>query len=319
MEIATKNLQSDENIRRMAAAARPGVGVAKIQELTEGLCNVAYDISWEDGTNSILKVASPDRSHNTSNEVSLMKAEVRAMKIVKERSTVPVAEVLYYDTSHTLCDGDYFFMEKLPGENLMYLNDSLPVNVRDGLQEELGKIAAELSRVQHDTFGFLGEDEGYDSLYPFVRRLLANLISDAKRREIDICYDGETLLEGLERDKSCFELVEKPSLVHWDMWIGNVFVKDRHVSGIIDWERAMWGEPFMDDRFRAHNRETAFLRGYGQITFSAEEMTRLRWYDVILYLTMMIEVFYREFDNLGQYEWAKEQLQSVVETLQLGN
>ena len=64
MGIATKNLQSEENIKRMAAAARPGVNVTGIKELTEGLCNVAYDISWEDGTSSILKIASSDRSHN---------------------------------------------------------------------------------------------------------------------------------------------------------------------------------------------------------------------------------------------------------------
>lgn len=313
MGIATKNLQSEENIKRMAAAARPGVNVTKIRELTEGLCNVAYDISWEDGASSILKIASSDRSHNTSNEVALMKAEVKAMKIVKENCSFPVADVLYYDTSRTLCDGDYFFMEKLPGENLMYLNEAMPATVQDSLQEELGQIAAELARVNHNTFGFLGEDNGYDSLYPFVRRLLTNLISDAGRREIDICYDGDELLAKLEQDKSCFDLVKEASLVHWDMWIGNVFVKDQHVSGIIDWERAMWGEPFMDDRFRAHNRNEAFLSGYGQSSFSKEEKVRLRWYDVILYLTMMIEVFYREFDDMGQYDWAKAQLLKVME------
>ena len=27
------------------------------------------------------------------------------------------------------------------------------------------------------------------------------------------------------------------------MWEGNIFVKDGEISGIIDWERAMWGEP----------------------------------------------------------------------------
>ena len=133
MGIATKNLQSEENIKRMAAAARPGVNVTGIKELTEGLCNVAYDISWEDGTSSILKIASSDRSHNTSNEVALMKAEVKAMKIVKENCSFPVAQVLYYDTSRRLCDGDYFFMEKLPGENLMYIHDSLPAVVQDRL------------------------------------------------------------------------------------------------------------------------------------------------------------------------------------------
>lgn len=48
--------------------------------------------------------------------------------------------------------------------------------------------------------------------------------------------------------------------VHWDMWEGNIFIKDGHISGIIDWERALWGEAFMDDRFREHNRTQEFLK-----------------------------------------------------------
>jgi hypothetical protein len=98
------------------------------------------------------------------------------------------------------------------------------------------------------------------------------------------------------------------------MWEGNVFVKDGHVSGTIDWERALWGEPFMDDRFRMHNRVKDFLLGFGQTSFSAEELKRLRWYDIILYLTMMIEVFYREFEDQGQYFWAKEMLEKAYES-----
>ena len=96
------------------------------------------------------------------------------------------------------------------------------------------------------------------------------------------------------------------------MWEGNVFVKDGRVSGIIDWERAMWGEPFMDDRFRMHNRDKYFLEGFGQTSFTENEIKRLRWYDIILYLTMMIEVFYREFEDKGQYFWAREMLEKVV-------
>ena len=128
----------------------------------------------------------------------------------------------------------------------------------------------------------------------------------------DILYDGQTLLDQLEKDKGAFEEVKKASLVHWDMWEGNVFVKDGRVSGIIDWERAMWGEPFMDDRFRMHNRDKNFLEGFGQTSFTENELKRLRWYDIILYLTMMIEVFYREFEDKGQYFWAREMLEKVV-------
>ena len=95
------------------------------------------------------------------------------------------------------------------------------------------------------------------------------------------------------------------------LWKNSPGIVNGSKSGIIDWERALWGEPFMDDRFRMHNRGKDFLLGFGQTSFSAEELKRLRWYDIILYTTMMIEVFYREFEDQGQYFWAKEMLEKT--------
>ena len=46
--------------------------------------------------------------------------------------------------------------------------------------------------------------------------------------------------------------------------------------------------------------------------FTESELKRLRWYDIILYMTMMVEVFYREFEDKGQYIWAKEQFLRVL-------
>ncbi len=169
-----------------------------------------------------------------------------------------------------------------------------------------------MSKVKNPQFGFLGDDKRYDSLFSFVKQMLENLISDAKNKDIDILYDEKTFINQLEKDKSSFNLVQDATLVHWDMWEGNVFVKDGHVSGIIDWERALWGEPFMDDRFRMHNRGKQFLEGFGKTSFSEDELKRLRWYDVILYLTMMIEVYYREFEDKGQYFWAREMLEKCI-------
>lgn len=113
----TKNRQSRETIFKMAKQAFPDKKVAEIKELTEGMCNVAYDIAFEDGSESILKIAAKDRRGNTSNEVNLMQAEINAMKLVAENCSFKVADVQYYDTSNTVCDGSYFFMEKLKGEN----------------------------------------------------------------------------------------------------------------------------------------------------------------------------------------------------------
>ncbi len=309
----TKNKQSIEKIKEMAKVAFPNKSVVKAKELTEGMCNVTYHIVFDDASESILKISAEDTTGNTSNEINLMKAEVSAMGLVSEKCSFKVADIQYYDCSKTVCSGDYFFMEKLPGDNYAFIKDKLPEDVKAVLDSEIGKISKELTTITNKEFGFLGDDKRYDSLFEFVKTMLTNLISDAQKKSIDIGCDADRLVEQFDGEKNIFDSVELASLVHWDMWEGNVFVKNNHVSGIIDWERALWGEPFMDDRFRKHNRNECFLDGFGIASFSEDEWRRLRWYDIILYLTMMIEVFYREYEDKGQYQWAKEMLLSVVE------
>lgn len=308
----TKNRQSKETIILMAKRAFPDKQITDIKELTEGMCNVTYDITFSDGSESILKISAKDRSGNTSNEINLMQAEVSAMKLVADNCSFKVAELQYYDTGNTICDGNYFFMEKLPGNNLFLIKEHLSNETIADIDMEIGHISKELSTVQNSSFGFLGEDTRYPSLFDFVKQMLENLLSDAERRNIDILYDKHFFIKQLQDDKSVFEKVQTASLVHWDMWDGNVFVKDGHVSGIIDWERALWGEPFMDACFRMHSKRKHFLEGFGQTSFSPDEQKRIFWYDIILYLTMMIEVFYREFEDKGQYFWAKEMLEKCI-------
>ena len=102
----------------MAKMAFPDKQVEKIKELPEGMCNVTYEITFTDGSESILKIAAKDRSGNTSNEINLMQAEIKAMKLVSENCSFKVANVQYYDNGNTICDGNYFFMEKIEGDNL---------------------------------------------------------------------------------------------------------------------------------------------------------------------------------------------------------
>ncbi len=309
----TKNRQSDETITQMAGKAFPEKKVTQIRELTEGMCNVTYHVVFDDGSESILKIAAANTAGNTSNEVNLMAAEVRAMRLVSGKCSCKVAEVQYYDCSRTVCSGDYFFMEKLPGENYAFLKDRLPESVIRELNREIGRISAELTAITNPRFGFLGDERRYDSLFEFVRTMLTNLLSDAGKKNVDLGCDAQRLIAELDSEKAYFDEVRSATLVHWDMWEGNIFVSRGHVSGIIDWERALWGEPFMDDRFRKHNRNDDFLEGFGLRALSESDLKRIRWYDVILYLTMMIEVFYRGFEDQGQYRWAKDMLLTVLQ------
>ena len=308
----TKNRQSDIVLNEMIRKAFPEKTAAIIRELTEGMCNVTYNITFTDGDECILKIAAKDRTGNTSNEINLMDAEVRAMKLVKEHCSFKVADVLVYDRSGTVCDGDYFFMEKLRGMNYSFIKEKLPEETNHRIARQIGEISGQLRTITNPQFGFLGDTQRFDHLSDFVYTMLKNLIADGQKKNVDWGCDVKQLTEELKNEKHIFDEVTFATLVHWDMWEGNVFVEGDHVSGIIDWERAMWGEAFMDDRFRSHNRNKDFLEGFGQQDFTESELRRLRWYDIILYMTMMVEVFYREFEDKGQYYWSKDRLLSVI-------
>lgn len=313
----TKNLQTQENLRRMTQKAFPGCDMVFAVELTEGMCNAAYRILLSDGRETIVKIA-PERQENLlANEVCMMAAEVRAMRLVAEQTRVPVAKVYAYDTSKTLCTGDYFFMEAMPGRSIYALGDALSEAERSELRVQQGQITRAVGEVHHSRFGFVGDEtRQFDHLYDFNRLLLDNVLCDAASKAVDIGVPAEMLLDALQRDRAIFDEVTVPQLIHWDMWEGNIFAKDGRISGVIDWERAMWSEPFGDDRFRRHTRMEAFLRGYGQTEFTRSEMRRILWYDVILYLTMMTEGRFRGYADDSQYRWTKPLFEASWRELQ---
>ncbi len=308
----TKCRQTKDSIIRMAEAAFPKRGIPQIEELTEGMCNVAYKLTYEDGFQTILKIASPIRSGFMTNECNLMDAEVKAMKRVAEGTDIKVAKVYAYDKSCSLCEGDYFFMECMEGVNWITVFDSLGEEVRQELRREVGSVQRQLSVITNDRFGLLGDDRNrFETMFEFTYFLINNVLEDAERRSVEIGVSTEKILEALKNDKVYFAEVKTPTLVHWDMWEGNVFIKDGKITGIIDWERAMWGEPYMDEPFRHHKRSKELLEGFGISELSAAEIRRIYWYDVLLYLTMMTEVTYREYNDEGQYNWAKSLFDEV--------
>lgn len=313
----TKNKQTKAVIRQMAAAALPDKKVEAITELTEGMCNAAYLVEFSDSSKSVLKIAPKNGNGLMSNEVNLMDAEVEAMRIVHENGGVKVAAVQYYDTSHEICDSSYFFMEALEGDSYFSVKESYTEEENRIVNYEIGQLEKKITSICGEYFGLLGdEDHQYNNLYEFIDQIISNVLSDAERKQVVIGVDADEILKCLQQDKELFAEVVQPVLVHWDMWEGNIFVKEKHVCGVIDWERALWGEAFMDDRFRRHTRNTDFLRGYGQERFSFKEKRRILWYDIYLYLTMMTEGAYRGYEDDGQYQWVKPLFEESWKELQ---
>ena len=72
------------------------------------------------------------------------------------------------------------------------MKDSMTQDQIDEISTEVGCIEKKLTQITNPQFGFLGDESRYDELYDFVKKMLTNLIYDAKARKIDIVYDGDT-------------------------------------------------------------------------------------------------------------------------------
>lgn len=315
----TKNHQSPETLRAMAAAAFPDKQLLEVKELTEGMFNAAYRMDFADGTAAVAKIAAGSAEGFLSNEVNLMAAEVAAMELLRKEGVPYVPRVYYSDFSRSLCSGPFFIMEMMPGSSLFALRDEMTKALRSSALFEAGQLQRRLTEVRGEGFGLLGDERRFAALYDMLVYMFTNLLGDAARISLDFGFAPQELWARLARDRAAFDAVTVPSLVHWDMWEGNIFVKEGRLSGVIDWERAMWADPFMDDRFRTRNHNPDFFAGFGQGEFTPEESRRIRWYDLFLNMTMMAENYYRQYEDMeDQLRWLAPQLKDAWAALERG-
>lgn len=310
----TKNNIDEQTILSLFHQAFPNQEIEKTEELTEGFFNVAYNITLTDGSEVILKIAPRGDMVIMTHEINIMFSEVDSMKMVTRETTVPVAEILYYDNSHTVCDSDYFFMKKLGGKSFNSCMESMTQEQKDKVTYQMGELTERLNRIKGKKFGYYGQpNKQGDNWFNVFKDMVQDTYRDAERKAIDIPVSMDQLLSLLDRDRDIFEQVKEPSFVHWDIWAGNVFIHEGKVTGIIDFERCLWADVLMEVGFRTCWNDKAFLRGYGIPELSPDQLKRAEWYDIYLFLIFCLECDYRLYDNRWAYEYGTKMLSEWAE------
>lgn len=324
MESKTKNRKSKEEIKEMVKRAFE-VDVSKdedaITEINEGWFNAIYDIKLSNGSKVILKIAPKKDVEVMQYEKNIMATEVSIMNLVGRNPKIPVPKIYFYDNKHDLCDSDYFFMEKINGENLHNLRNKLS-------PEELTKIDIQIGEIIREINSFTGSYFGYDGNLDLCAntwkeafiKIFNSILEDGRRKNVVYDYSYDEILSILFKHVDSLEEVTEPRLVHWDAWDLNFFVKDEKIVGIIDFERALWGDPLMEAQFRFLSFGMGInksMEGYGKTSFTNKELQRCFLYTLHLGLIMVTETFYRNYDtdevlNIGKQlmhlaiEWLKE-------------
>lgn len=294
----------------VGAAFGSHVKIIQSTELTGGYFNAAYDLLLSDGRATILKISPSDETDTLSYEHDIMATEVAAMQLMKSKGTVPVPEVYAYDNSRNLISSDFFFMEKIIGQPYNEIKEELSPQQRSCIEEELGRYSRIINEIQGDHFGLFNVSSKIKgtSWRETFQNLIGNLLDDARRLEAKMPIPIEKIEAEINSRIHVMDVVTEPRLVHWDLWDGNVFVREGSIVALIDWERALWGDHLMEYYFRYIEDSEHFCRGYGDSFDSPNECARKKLYDLYIDLIYFIECYSRKYDSQGHFQWAQDNL-----------
>jgi Ser/Thr protein kinase RdoA (MazF antagonist) len=302
-----------------------GVGCSVEAELTDGWFNAAYRVRLDDGRPAVVKIAPPPDAVVLRYERGIMATEVMVHRRMAALDGVPVPELLH-------AAPDFMALSVLPGTPWDKAADRLPADRQAALRRELGRIVARLHTLapEDGRYGYPAPEarlSGADWPTAFGAMVEA-MLEEAARWCTPLGVAPGEIRDLVAEGADALAEVTEPRLVHFDLWPGNVFVTDdgTAVTGLIDHERAFWGDPVAELVSLAFGGDTGpgsdLVAGYheagGTLDFGPPTLHRLALYRVYLGLILVVECGPRGYpaehadrvrDALGRWVAELEELQ----------
>lgn len=272
-----RDTQLQEVIRRHRPDADGPIAVERIRT---GKFNTSYFVHAGE-EDLVLRIAPAADEVFLFYERAMMRQEPQIHQILRERTSVPVAQIVAFDDSADLIPNDYMLMERLPGQPL---TDMLHVD-GDSVLRQMGEYLGEAHGLHAEEYGYLGahqpmqpEASWVDAFHAMWGKLIADIVDVGEYDQTE----ASVMLELLDRYLSLFDRPVAASLLHMDVWHQNILVDDTgQVTGVVDWDRGLWGDPEIEFAVLDYCgiSEPAFWEGYGhQRDESPEARVRQRFY-----------------------------------------
>jgi aminoglycoside phosphotransferase (APT) family kinase protein len=330
MESLTKRKVTQDEIQALAERAFRGVGVHSATELTDGWFNAVYDVVLADGREVVLKIAPPPETRTLAYEHDMMRGELEFFRRAAEVGAA-VPALLHADTTRTLIESDWLFMAKLGGETVADLTKTLTEEELGEVRRELGREVARLHTATADSFGY--PNPRSRSRQATWRGSFLAMVDDVLRDGVELGVElpWPRLAEVFAAHADALDAVTVPRLVHYDLWDNNAFVVEhegrRAIEGIIDGERAFYGDPLAEfvalDLGLELDHYPTLLEGYEEVAdwpLAADPgaRRRLALYKIYLGLIMFTEGPTRGFAGPAHQtylDWIGAIVQSELELL----
>ena len=232
----------------------------------------------------------------------------------------PLAGGTFNEVSRvTLADGRRLILKVPPPPDAPVLAYERGILRTEAVFYELAAPNPRLPAVTHAGFGhggapdFLLMTELPGQPWPAVTdrigdRQRRRLRGEADQYRVTLPLPTGVIRQRAARHEGVLDEVTTPVLVHFDLWDGNILVdldgEAPRIGGLIDAERAFWGDPLADFVSLALlgdvRQDEAFLAGYreagGPARLDASSRVRLALYRSYLYLIMLVEAAPRGYD-----------------------
>ncbi len=318
MTLLTKTPVTADQARAIAEA-HFGQALTAFEELSEGFYNAAYRLDLSGGAAFVLKAAPRDDVDVLTYERNILAAEVGALRLVRAKTDMPVPAVHVHDTSRALLPADFFIMDFVPGRSYFKLHGDLPPEAVRAVDMQIGRFQRQMNAITGESFGYFASGPRFARWAYCFDHMLRGVLADGRAAGVPLPMADEALLALARGHYGALDAITEPRLVHWDLWDGNVFIDPEscRITGILDFERALWGDPLMEVGFGGLIDKPHFLAGYGADLLALPGAAiRKTLYNLYLYLIMVIEPTYRHYEDDRQENWARGRLAETLAALQ---
>ncbi len=216
--------------------------IKSINKIPTGKFNTSFYLTMENGKVYVLRIA-PDRSTPVLfYERNMMLQEPEIHRVVKGKTSIPIAEVVHFEGNFDNVFGRPFIIfTALPGEPCY----ARPANMKK-IKYQLGKHLNELhTKCQKEQFGYVGPHrpmEPQSNWKDGFVTMWAKLLDDIHSIEMYSEKEIDEYKKLLEKYIKHFEYPHPASLCHMDIWTQNILTDGENITGIVDWDRSLYGD-----------------------------------------------------------------------------
>jgi aminoglycoside phosphotransferase (APT) family kinase protein len=309
-DIAVSPAQAQTIVDRLGA----GQAVAHISKLHGGAIGAIYAIGLTDGAPSLVLKVYPESLHWK------MQKEVNVCALLSDQLSVPVPRVLLADDTKSVIGLNFVLMNKLDGAVLRTLEPALPDTELLSAYSQMGEVLRQIHRISMPSFGYIGPHgvwTPHASNRAYMSAQFETKLTEFIERGGDTALGDRLRAVVIER-LYLLDACTTSHLCHYDFHSGNVLAERNagpfRLSGILDFESAIAGDPLMDIAKALYYftpadepKKAALLAGYGALD-------RGDWQETLdlyrLYATLELWCWMAQIGN-------REPLASLAEDLRI--